>query len=251
MKEDNNFAQRLRAGEVLTGTLVSLPSPDICELLANVGYDWLFIDAEHGAFNPQQTQAMLQAASPTPCVIRVPNHDRIWINKALDVGAAGIIVPQIKTAEEVEKLTPFTKYPPQGCRGLGIGRAHQYGMDYQQYLDTANKTTAVIIQIETRDAVDNIEAIIKAPHVDAVLIGPNDLSASLGKRGQFNDPIVVDAISMVTEVCNNNKMPLGIFGSSSDAVIPYIDKGYTLLTVGVDSLFMINSAKQTLKDIRG
>ncbi|HIF89744.1 MAG TPA: 2,4-dihydroxyhept-2-ene-1,7-dioic acid aldolase, partial [Candidatus Thioglobus sp.] len=90
MKNMNNFAKRLRSNEVLTGTLVSLPSPEICELLANIGYDWLFIDAEHGAFNPQQAQTMLQAASPTPCLIRVPADETIWLKKALDIGAAGV-----------------------------------------------------------------------------------------------------------------------------------------------------------------
>ena len=91
MKNINNFAKRLRSNEVLTGTLVSLPSPEICELLANVGYDWLFIDAEHGAFNPQQAQTMLQAATPTPCLIRVPADETIWLKKALDIGAAGVL----------------------------------------------------------------------------------------------------------------------------------------------------------------
>ena len=98
MKKINNFAKRLRSGEILIGTLVSLPSSEICELLASIGYDWLFIDAEHGAFNPQQAQAMLQAAAPTPCLIRVPSDETIWLKKALDIGAAGVIVPQVHTA---------------------------------------------------------------------------------------------------------------------------------------------------------
>ena len=104
MKKINNFAKRLRSGEILIGTLVSLPSSEICELLASIGYDWLFIDAEHGAFNPQQAQAMLQAAAPTPCLIRVPSDETIWLKKALDIGAAGVIVPQVHTADQAREI---------------------------------------------------------------------------------------------------------------------------------------------------
>ena len=100
MKNINNFTARLRSKEILVGTLVSLPSPEVCELLANVGYDWLFIDAEHGAFNPQQAQTMLQAAGSVPCLIRVPDDETIWIKKALDIGAAGVIIPQVHDANQ-------------------------------------------------------------------------------------------------------------------------------------------------------
>ena len=104
MENLNNFAKRLRSKETLLGTLVSLPSPEICELLTNVGYDWLFIDAEHGAFNPQQTQTMLQAAAPTPCLVRIPADDTVWIKKALDIGAAGVIVPQVHNADQAKRI---------------------------------------------------------------------------------------------------------------------------------------------------
>jgi 2-dehydro-3-deoxyglucarate aldolase len=253
MKETPNFAQRVRSRDVLFGTLVSLPSPEICELLANVGYDWLFIDAEHGAFNPQQAQSMLQAAAPTPCVIRVPEGESIWIKKALDIGAAGVIVPQIHNSAQASKIIKHCKYAPSGDRGIGIGigRAHKYGMDFERYLEHANNETAVILQAESSSAVDHIDDIVKLKGVDAILIGPYDLSASLGMPGDINHPLVQYAIDTIIKACQKAKISMGFFGVSAEAVMPYKERGFTLLATGVDTTFLIKSASETLKDIRG
>ncbi len=249
MKNTNNFAKRLRSKEILIGTLVSLPSPEVCELLAGVGYDWLFIDAEHGAFNPQQTQTMLQAAAPIPCLIRVPDDETIWIKKALDIGAAGVIVPQVHNANQAKKIITDCKYAPDGNRGIGIGRAHKYGIDFERYLKNANRETAVVLQAESSEAVDNITDIVALDGVDAILVGPYDLSASLGKPGEIEHPIVQSAIEKITDACQNAKISMGIFGVSADAVIPYKEKGFNLLTVGIDTAFLINAASETLSKI--
>ena len=251
MPAAKEFISRLRAGDKLYGTLVSLPSAEICELLAHVGYDWLFIDAEHGAFNPQQAQGMLQAAAPTPCVIRVPVGEPIWIKKALDIGAAGIIVPQVHTAEQAAAIIRNCKYSPRGDRGIGIGRAHKYGLDFERYLKHANDETAVVLQAESKQAIENIEDIVKLDGLDAILIGPYDLSASLGKPGEINAPVVQDAIDKVVDSCQTAGGRIGIFGVTAKAVLPYREKGFTLLTVGVDAAFMIQSASECLGKIRG
>jgi 4-hydroxy-2-oxoheptanedioate aldolase len=251
MTKTQNFASRLRAGETLIGTLISLPSPEICELLANVGYDWLFIDAEHGAFNPQQAQSMLQAASPTPCVIRVPVGEAVWLKKALDIGAAGIIVPQVHNSAQAKEIIQHCKYAPAGDRGIGIGRAHKYGIDFERYLEKANEETAVILQAESCEAVDNIHDIAKLKGVDAILIGPYDLSASMGMPGEINHPLVQSAIDKILSVCQDANVSVGFFGVSAEAVLPYKEKGFTLLTVGVDTTFLIKSASETLKAIHG
>jgi len=251
MNEMHNFADRLRAGEVLIGTLVSLPSPEICELLSHVGYDWLFIDAEHGAFNPQQAQSMLQAAAPTPCVIRVPIGETIWLNKALDIGAAGVIVPQVHNSAQAKEIIRHCKYAPIGDRGIGIGRAHKYGIDFERYIEKANNETVVILQAESTEAVDNINDIVNLKGLDAILIGPYDLSASLGKPGAIDHPLVQKAINKIIESCQKANIRIGFFGVSAEAVLPYKEKGFTLLTVGVDTTFLINSATQTLSDMNG
>jgi len=245
-KQQASFASRLRKGERLIGPLVSLPSPEITEILSRVGFDWLFIDAEHGAFNPEQTQAMLQSAGQCPCVIRVPAGDEIWIKKALDIGAAGIIVPQVHSAEQARQIIRYSKYAPEGSRGVGIGRAHAYGINFEDYLQRANTDTAIILQAESRRAIENINDIVKVPGIDAILIGPYDLSASLGKLGKVNDPEVRKAIQIITNACHKAGIQLGIFGVDASAVNPYLDKGFRLITVGTDSLFISRSASQTL-----
>ena len=249
MENINNFTERLRSKEVLIGTLVSLPSPEVCELLANVGYDWLFIDAEHGAFNPQQAQTMLQAAGTVPCLIRVPDDETIWIKKALDIGAAGVIVPQVHNANQAKKIIDDCKYAPDGNRGIGIGRAHKYGIDFERYLKNANRETVVVLQAESSEAVDNIADIVALDGVDAILVGPYDLSASLGRPGEIEHPIVQSAIEKIIGACKNANITMGIFGVSADAVMPYKEKGFNLLTVGTDTAFLINAASETLSKI--
>ena len=250
MKKINNFAKRLRSDEILIGTLVSLPSAEICELLASIGYDWLFIDAEHGAFNPQQAQAMLQAAAPTPCIIRVPSDETIWIKKALDICAAGVIVPQVHTADQAREIISHCKYTPDGKRGIGIGRAHKYGIDFDRYIKYANQEPAVVLQAESSEAVDNINDIVKLKGIDAILIGPYDLSASLGKPGEIDHPVVQAAINKIIKTCQNAKLAMGFFGVTPESVLPYKQKGFTLLTIGMDTAFLINAAQEMLSKMK-
>ena len=250
MKKINNFAKRLRSGEIVIGTLGSLPSSEICELLASIGYDWLFIDAEHGAFNPQQAQAMLQAAAPTPCLIRVPSDETIWLKKALDIGAAGVIVPQVHTADQAREIISHCKYTPDGKRGIGIGRAHKYGIDFDRYIKYANQETAVVLQAESSEAVDNINDIVKLKGIDAILIGPYDLSASLGKPGEIDHPVVQAAINKIIKTCQNAKLAMGFFGVTPESVLPYKQKGFTLLTIGMDTAFLINAAQEMLSKMK-
>jgi 2-keto-3-deoxy-L-rhamnonate aldolase RhmA len=231
--------------------MVTLNSPEVAEVLASVGFDWLFIDAEHSTFGARDMQALLQAAgNGTPCLVRLESNQEVPIKKALDVGAAGIIAPQVNSVEQAESVVRFSKYSPQGVRGVGIGRAHAYGLRFQDYVDSANEDIAVIVQAEHIDAVRNIESIVGVPGVDAVLVGPYDLSASLGKIGQVDHPEVVRAIDHVTQVCHQAGVRLGIFGVSADAVKPYIEKGYTLIIAGVDTLMLGQAAQILFAELR-
>jgi 2-dehydro-3-deoxyglucarate aldolase/4-hydroxy-2-oxoheptanedioate aldolase len=242
-----DFRQRLLAGERLIGTLVSLGAPEVTELLAGLGFDWLFIDTEHAPFDALGAQSLLQAAgSNCPCVIRVPVGDEVWLKKALDIGAAGVIVPQVNSAEQAEHVVRLCKYPPEGTRGVGIARAHGYGERFQDYVAKANQEVAVIVQAEHIDAVKDINAIVKVKGIDAVFIGPYDLSASMGKPGQVGDPEVRAAIERVRKACMKRSIKLGIFGVSAEAVLPYLDQGFSLAAAGVDVLFLSRGAKSLL-----
>ncbi len=247
----HDFRTRLKRRDTLLGTMVTLPSPATAEILADLGFDWLFIDGEHGPLETADLGAILQVAGPkTACIVRVPEAAEVPIKKVLDLGADGIIVPQVNTAEQAARVVRFARYAPEGARGVGLARAHGYGQRFGEYLAAANREIAVIVQAEHALAVENIEAIVRVPGVDAVLLGPYDLSASLGKMGRVDDPVVIDAIRRVTDACRAAEMPLGYFGVTAAAVRPYAAQGYTLIVAGVDTLFLGNGAKALLAELR-
>lgn len=249
MKAD--FRNRLNAGECLYGTMVTMPTPTVAEILCQVGFDWLFIDAEHGPFDTDSLLRMLQSVGDrTACLVRVAEGHETAIKKVLDLGADGIIVPQVNSASEAEAVVRAAKYSPQGNRGVGLARAHGYGMQFKEYVETANERTVVVVQAEHIDAVENIETIVEVPGIDAILIGPYDLSASMGKMGQVDDPEVISAINRVAQVCKERKMTLGYFGVSADAVKPYVEQGYSLIVAGVDTLFISAGSSRMLKSLR-
>jgi 2-keto-3-deoxy-L-rhamnonate aldolase RhmA len=166
------------------------------------------------------------------------------------VGAAGIIAPMINSAKQAEQVVRWAKYAPLGTRGVGVGRAHGYGFAFQEYVSRANEETVVVVQAEHIDAVNNIEAIVHVPGVDVVLVGPYDLSASLGRLGEVTHPEVVSAIEHVTRVCWAAHRPLGIFGMTAEAVKPYIERGYTLIAVSTDMVLLGNAARQMLAQLK-
>ncbi len=245
-----SLRQRLQSGERLLGTLISLGSPEVAEVLASLGFDWFFLDNEHSPLEALELQGIIRAAGSTPCVVRVSHSAEVPIKKALDIGAAGIIAPMVNSAEQAAQVVSWAKYPPAGTRGVGIGRAHGYGLKFQDYVSRANDEVAVIVQCEHIDAVNNIEAIVRVPGVDAVLIGPYDLSASMGRLGQVTHPEVVAAIDRVTAACRTVNVPLGIFGLSAQAVQPYIERGYTFIVAGVDTVLLGQAAAQLLAQLK-
>ena len=142
----DNFRQRLKGGETLLGTMVTLPTAATAEILADIGFDWLFLDAEHGSLEYSDIQGILQAVGDrVACVVRLPAAAEVPIKKVLDLGAAGIIAPQVNTVELAQDVVRFARYSPQGTRGVGLGRAHGYGMRFTEYLETANEQVAVLV----------------------------------------------------------------------------------------------------------
>jgi 2-keto-3-deoxy-L-rhamnonate aldolase RhmA len=249
---DHDFRARLRRGDRLIGTMVTLPSPEVAEVLTNVGFDWLFLDAEHGLLDTRDLQGLLQAAGAgMPGVVRVAAAAEVPIKKALDIGAAGVIVPQVNSAAQAEQVVRLARYSPLGTRGVGVARAQGYGQRLGEYLASANGQVSVIVQVEHIDAVNQIEAIAGVDGIDAVLVGPYDLSASLGRLGDVAHPDVQAAVDQVTRVCHAAGVRLGIFGVSAAALQPYVARGYTLLVAGVDTLLMAQAAQGILSQLRG
>jgi 2-dehydro-3-deoxyglucarate aldolase/4-hydroxy-2-oxoheptanedioate aldolase len=245
------FRKELLSGKKMIGTLVSLPSPQVTEILCDAGFDWLFVDGEHSPLTIADIQNMLQAAGERcPCVVRIPANDEVFIKQVLDVGASGIIAPHVNNAEIAEKVVRFAKYPPIGERSVGVARASAYGFQFAEYVKNANDQLAVVVQIEHVEAARNIESILEVEGVDAAFIGPYDLSASMGKPGNISDPDVQDCIIRVREACQQRKKPLGIFAISVDDARPYLDQGYALIAVSLDTMMFGQSARDIVKEMR-
>lgn len=245
------FLHRLRNNDLLLGTIVTLPSPEMAELLSQAGFDWLFIDMEHTSLGVKDVQRILQAVGKEfPCLVRVPTMDEAWIKKVLESGPAGIIVPHVNTPEEVEKILRWSKYPPEGTRSIGISRAQDYGLNLQEYMEKANETIAVVPQVEHIEAVKNLESFVKIPGLSAIFVGPYDLSGSVGKLGKVKDPEVHGMIQNVQTICSKTGIVTGIFGVDAEEVNPYIKIGYSLVAVGMDTSHVSKSVQQTLHALR-
>lgn len=237
--------QRLKRGDLLLGTIITLPSTEIAEIFLQAGFDWLFLDLEHSTLSIKDAQSIMQTVSPkVPCLVRVAANNEARIKKALDIGASGIIVPQVKTAIDAEQAVKLCKYPPEGVRSIGIARAQGYGDSFKTYVESANKEIAVILQIEHIDAVGEIENILNISGVDCLFVGPYDLSGSMGKMGLVDDDDVQNAISRVRKYAEQTGVPLGIFGTTPQAVKPYVEEGYNLITVGIDTMLISKAAKE-------
>lgn len=247
----NGFRQRLSRLETLIGTIVTLDSPAAAEHLAETGFDWLFIDGEHAPLSFAGIQVLLQAiGGRCPTVVRVPTIDEVWIKKALDVGADGVIVPQVRGVDEARRVVDWCRYPPAGSRGVGVARAQGYGARLAEYLHRANDDIGVILQIEHVDAVANVSEIAAVEGVDALFVGPYDLSSSLGVPGDVASPEVIDAIQRVAGACRDHGVAAGIFGIDAQAVRPWIDQGYCLIAVGIDVVFLGAASEAALVALR-
>ena len=239
----DRFVARLARREPLLGTLLTLPSPEVAEVVAAAGFDWLFVDMEHGLIDFEAVQRIVQAAGHAcPCVVRVPGHEPILVAKALDTGAAGIIVPHVNTAAEARAVVRAAHYPPSGARSLGVARAQGYGSRIADAIARDNARTAVVAQVEHIDAVGNIDEIVAVPGLSAVFIGPFDLSASLGKPGEIGAPDVQQAIGEVVSACAGRKLPCGIFVVSGDAARAAFAAGHSLVCAMTDSLLFAGAA---------
>jgi 2-keto-3-deoxy-L-rhamnonate aldolase RhmA len=242
---------QLQKRHPLIGTMVTIGSSMISEILSSCGFDWLWIDMEHSTINLEQVQHLVQSMrNNCASIVRVPFNDHIWIKQVLDIGVDGIIVPQVMNAQEAENAIKAAKYPPRGIRGVGGSRAQGYGLNFSNYIQEANDRGLVVLQIEHVDAVRNIEEILQVPGFDAIMIGPSDLAASFGKLGQPQDPEVQTAIETVRSACAKHKMPAGIFALHPEDARKYLKQGFQLVATGIDSHYLWGAAKASLSLLR-
>ncbi len=229
---------RFQRRQRLFGAWTSLGHPSITELFAQAHVDFVGIDLEHSTISQEQAQRIIAAAQigGVACLPRVASHNQEAIKRLLDSGADGIIVPNVSTPDEVEQLITWCKYPPRGKRSYGVARAQSYGLSFDDYVKTWNERSVLIIQIESIQAVDVVGKLVSAEEVDGVMIGPYDISGSLGLPGQLDHPRVTSACQRVVEVCQRYEKACGtqLVEPTAERVAAALANGYTFVVLASD-----------------
>ena len=243
------FRRRLLEKKVLKGIMLTVGEQAIVEALSQVGFDWFFVETEHAPNLADRLNKIVLAAGEVPCLVRLSRNDEISVKRALDAGAAGIIAPRVSSAEVCEEIVRFAKFPPDGVRGIGVSRANQYGNNIESYLSDANGGVSVVIQIEDKAGVDNLENILEVAGLDSVFVGPYDLSASIGRTGDLKHPEVQALIDQVRKKCLEVDKPVGIFEPDIEAARQRIEQGFSLITISTDISCIIRQTKTILQSI--
>ncbi|SVD84446.1 uncharacterized protein METZ01_LOCUS437300, partial [marine metagenome] len=200
MTERNmRLGRRFQLDRPTIGTWLTLNDPAVAELMAAAGFDWLVVDLEHSLLTLERAGELIRVielCGSTP-LVRLTSIDLDQIKRVMDAGAHGVVVPMVLCADDAERAVAGTRYPPAGTRGVGLGRAHGYGVGFQEYWDWQVDEPIVIVQIEHRLALDNLDEIFAVPGVDGLLIGPYDLSASMGIPGKFDDPLYTNSLELI------------------------------------------------------
>lgn len=247
----HSFRERLLAGDTLLGTVVTLATAQASELLAQAGYDWLWIDMEHAPLDVATVQALIVGAgSSCSPIVRVPANDDVWLKRVLDLGPEGVIIPHVDSVADAQAAVRACRYPPRGTRSVGIGRAQSYGPGLIDYLATAHERVAIMPQIEHANAVAEIEGILAVEGVDCVVVGPFDLSASLGHPGELDHPEVTQAIERVAEACRAANKRAALFAGSVEFATRWRKVGFDVLAVGADVTLLAASARSELARLR-
>jgi 2-dehydro-3-deoxyglucarate aldolase len=252
-----SIKEKFRRNEPSIGTWMSMAHPSIAEILAMAGYDWVVVETEHTAIDVSEVLRLVIAIEQRGAIplVRLAWNDPIQAKAVLDSGAAGVLVPMVNTRADAELAVQMTKYPPLGIRGVGLARAQGYGQSFDAYVKNANDDGLLIVQIEHKDAVANIDDILSVPGIDGTFIGPYDLSMSLGIPGQINHPDVVAAKRRVLEATRAKGLAPGIHFVHPDTAAEdcrrAVAEGYRFIAMGTDILFLGDSARALSKAARG
>jgi len=242
----NWVRQKLQVGEATLGTFVGLGSPNVTELMAYAGFDWLVIETEHNGLDSAEIEHMLMAMSGTDAIpiIRIPAANSVFIQRALDMGGLGILAPMVRTAEEAAAIVRATRYPPAGIRSFGPLRASRYTFDNADYFAKANRNILVLLILETHEAIANLEAILAVPGVDGIYLGPFDLCLSLGLDPMGQPYPEIEAIvARALTLCKQKGIAFGIGCGTPTELASRHAQGCTLLGYGTDYSLLANAAR--------
>lgn len=245
---ENRVLNLLKNDKPALGGWVLTASPVVAELLALCGFDWVCIDAEHSAVTSETALQMMIAIEKNGAepFVRISGIHESEIKKFMDMGARGIIVPMIKSYEDVVKAVSFVKYPPEGSRSFALPRCNGYGLFSDEYFQKANSCTFLGIMIEHVDALSELDKIFSHPGIDAVLVGPYDLSGSMGIPGKFQEPAFREALEFINSKAAEHKVRMGMHEvhPNPERIKELIDQGFRFIACGLDTLFIMDEAKR-------
>lgn len=243
---------KLKNGQLSLGTWMQIPSPEIAEILTHQSFDWVALDTEHGVFSEEQIIKCIKSIELGNALpfVRVGEKDEKAIKTALEAGARGIIIPMIDSAEQLRECISYCLYPPQGKRGVGFSRANLFGEHFDTSLESHNKSLVIVAQIESVEAVENLDKILLVEGLDAIMVGPFDLSASMGQVGQFENIKFKTTIEQISKKVkeSNVRMGIHIVRPNLEDLKKVISNENHFVAYGIDALF-ISAGIGSLKDI--
>ncbi len=250
-----SLKNKLKNNQLSIGSWITIGHVNVVEILATAGFEWLVIDLEHTSIDLYTTQILISAiqAKGMSALVRVSKNEEVVIKRVLDMGADGVIIPMVNTPEDARKAVEFVNYPPIGKRGVGLYRAQNFGIGFEAYKERVKKEIVLIAQIEHKDAVENIEAIISTPGINGTIVGPYDLSGSMGFPGEYNLPEVKKALEKVASVCKAKNFPLGfhVIQSNYEQIKDKIAEGYCFLAFSLDFFFLGDKAREEMSKLKG
>ena len=245
---EGNLRRAIRSREPVAGTWLSIGHPAVAEISAGLGFDFVTIDTEHAPLSTETVENMLRAVDAadgeTEAVVRVAWNDPARIKRALDVGPAGIMIPMVETRADAEAAVDAIRYPPEGSRGMAAARASDYGRSFEEYVGSANENLLTIVQIESGRGVENVAEIADVDGIDALLIGPADLSASLGAFGEHDGAVVTEAVERVLDAAHAADVPVGTLTTSTDRIAWRVEQGFDFLITGVDASHLAEGSRR-------
>lgn len=245
---------RIAAGEVTVGAWLTLAHPGIAEVMAAAGFDWIVIDIEHSVISLREVEELMrviEGAGVAP-LVRLTSNDRDLTKRVMDAGAHGVVVPMINSAAEARAALDAVYYPPRGTRGVGLARAQGYGPGFAEYVATLGDRAVVVVQIEHVDAIAALPEILAVPGIDATIIGPYDLSASMGKPGRYDDEDVREKLRQYERASQASGVPMGYHVVETDAarVTARLEEGYRFVGYSADFLFLGDTCRSGVARIK-
>jgi 2-keto-3-deoxy-L-rhamnonate aldolase RhmA len=236
------------------GSWITLAHPAIAEIMANAGFDWLAVDLEHSVITIREAEELIRIIelSGTKPLVRLTSNDSDQIKRVMDAGSHGVIVPMVNSADDARKAVQAVKYPPIGNRGVGLARAQRYGNKFEEYFEWQKNESLVIVQVEHIDAVNDLESIFSVEGVDGFIVGPYDLTASMGIPGEFNHPDFLSVMEKINVVSKKMNLTGGIHvvEPSPSQLQQRIDEGYRFIAYSLDSRMLDTSCRMGLEFIK-